>query len=129
MDEATYRKSRGGIKRVWYAAGYSLSGLVAAFRHEAAFRQELAVAAVLLPLAVVLPRTWLHSALLIASVMLVLVIELVNSAVEAAVDRVSGDHHELAKRAKDIGSAAVCLSLVNCGVVWLIVLVEEFLGV
>ena len=126
MDEATYRKSRGGIKRIWYAAGYSLSGLVAAFRHEAAFRQELAATLVLLPLAVLLPNNWFHSALLIACVMLVLVAELLNSAIEAAVDRVSGDHHDLAKRAKDMGSAAVFVALVNCGVVWLIVLVVEY---
>lgn len=123
LHEASRRKSRGGIKRIWLAAGYSLSGLRAAWIHEAAFRQELALAVVLLPLAVVLPESWLQSAILIGCVMVVLITELLNSAIEAAVDRVSGDHHELAKRAKDIGSAAVFLSLVNCFVVWMLVLV------
>ena len=122
MDEASRRKSRGGIRRIWLAAGYSLNGLVAAVRHEAAFRQELLLAALLVPLALVLPESWLESALLIACVMLVLVAELLNSAIEAAVDRVSGERHDLSKRAKDIGSAAVFLSLVNCAVVWGMVL-------
>jgi diacylglycerol kinase (ATP) len=102
--------------------GYSMSGLAAAARHEDAFRQELMLAAVLVPLGLWLGQTGVERALLVGSVLLVLIVELLNSAVEATVDRVSLDDHSLAKRAKDIGSAAVMLSLVNVGVVWLLVL-------
>lgn len=127
MDEASRRKSRGGINRIWLAAGYSLCGLREAFRYEAAFRQELLLAVVLIPLALVLADNWSDRALLVLCVLIVLVVELLNSAIEAAVDRVSGEHHELAKRAKDIGSAAVFLSLVGCGVVWMLVLIPRFI--
>ncbi|HUK04846.1 MAG TPA: diacylglycerol kinase, partial [Burkholderiales bacterium] len=95
------------------AARYSIAGLAAAARHEDAFRQELLLAAVLVPLGLFLGGTGLERALLVGSVLLVLIVELVNSAVEATVDRVSLDDHSLAKRAKDIGSAAVMLALVN----------------
>ena len=127
MDEASRRKSRGGIKRIWLAAGYSLCGLREAFRYEAAFRQELLLAVVLIPLALALPDSWTDRALLVFCVLVVLIVELLNSAVEAAVDRVSGEHHQLAKRAKDIGSAAVFISLVNCGVIWMLVLIPQYL--
>ena len=103
---------------------YSIEGLSAAYRHEDAFRQEVLLAALLIPLALFLPASGLGKALMIASVLLVLIVELLNSAVEATVDRVSLEHHRLAKRAKDIGSAAVMISLVNVVVVWLLVLVR-----
>jgi diacylglycerol kinase (ATP) len=115
-------KGKTGLVRVWNAFCYSLAGLAAAFRHEDAFRQEVLIAAVLIPAALVMPVSGLGKALMIASVLLVLVVELLNSAVEAAVDRISLENHLLAKRAKDIGSAAVFISLVNVVAVWLLVL-------
>ncbi len=116
-------KGKTGLRRLINAAMYSISGLAAAARHEDAFRQELMLAAVLVPLGLWLGATGLERALLVGSVLLVLIVELLNSAVEATVDRVSLDDHSLAKRAKDIGSAAVMLSLLNVGVIWLLVLV------
>ena len=124
-DESSY-KSSSGLKRIWSAAGYSVSGLRAAFHHEAAFRQELAIAAVLLVIAVVLPATLTQTALLVLAIVIVLLAELMNSAVEAAVDHTSTDLHPLAKRAKDVGSAAVLVALVNCVVIWGLVLVEIY---
>lgn len=115
-------KGKTGLRRLINAAGYSWAGLVAAARHEDAFRQELMLAAVLVPLGLWLGATGIERAVLVGSVILVLAVELLNSAVEAAVDRISLENHNLAKRAKDIGSAAVLLSLVNLGVVWLLVL-------
>jgi diacylglycerol kinase (ATP) len=111
-------KGRTGLDRIVHAAGYSLQGLSAALRHESAFRQEAALAAVMLPAAFWVGRTWVEVALLVGSVMLVLIVELMNSAVEAVVDRVSFELHELSKRAKDIGSAAVMLALLLCAGVW-----------
>lgn len=107
-----------GIKRIINAAGYSYKGLTAAFRHEAAFRQELALVLLLLPVAVWAGNTGLQRALLIVVLLLVLIVELLNSAIEAVVDRIGSEHHELSGRAKDIGSAAVFVSLVNVVVVW-----------
>jgi len=104
------------------ATRYSLSGFAEAARREDAFRQELILAAVLVPLGLALGVNGIERALLVGSVLLVLIIELLNSAVEATVDRVSLDAHDLARRAKDLGSAAVMLSLVNAAVVWLLVL-------
>lgn len=115
-------KGKTGTKRVWNALFYSFDGLKAAYRHEDAFRQEMWLAVVLVPLALFMPASGVGKALMIASVLLVLVVELLNSAIEATVDRVSLEHHRLAKRAKDIGSAAVLISLVNVVVVWLLVL-------
>ena len=115
-------KSKGGLARIWRALFYSLAGLTAALRHEHAFRQELAAAVVLIPLAFFLPADGTGRALMIGAVLLVLIVELINSAVEAVVDRVSTEDHPLAKRAKDLGSAAVFLSLVNVPMVWLLVL-------
>jgi diacylglycerol kinase (ATP) len=112
------QKARGGLERIAHATAYSLAGLGAAWRHERAFRQECALAVVLLPAAVWLGQTWLECALLAGSVMLVLIVELLNSAIEAVVDRVSPDLHPLSKRAKDIGSAAVMLALVACALLW-----------
>ena len=121
MQESPH-KGKTGLRRLVNAAGYSVEGLAAAARHEDAFRQELMLAAVMVPLALWLGETGLERALLVASVLLVLIVELLNSAVEATVDRVSLDNHSLAKRAKDIGSAAVMLSLVNLAADWLLVL-------
>jgi len=115
-------KGKTGLRRLMNAAGYSLSGLAAAARHEDAFRQELILSAILVPLGLWLGHGGVERALLVGSVLLVLIVELLNSAVEATVDRVSLDDHSLAKRAKDIGSAAVFLSLVNLVVVWALVL-------
>ena len=115
-------KSKTGLRRVWNALFYSIAGMRAAFAHEAAFRQEVVLAALLIPLALWLPANGLGKALMIGSVLLVLIVELLNSAVEAAVDRISLKNHQFAKRAKDIGSAAVMLALVNVAIVWALVL-------
>jgi diacylglycerol kinase (ATP) len=112
-------KGRTGIDRVIHAAGYSVAGLRAAYDSESAFRQESWLALVLVPLGLWLGRSWLEAAVLIGSVMLVLIVELLNSAVEAAIDRVSFEWHDLSKRAKDLGSAAVFLSLLLCAGIWL----------
>jgi diacylglycerol kinase (ATP) len=118
-------KGKTGMRRVINATRYSLEGLAAAARHEDAFRQELILAAVLVPLGLWLGADGVERALLVGSVLMVLVVELLNSAVEATVDRVSLEDHQLAKRAKDIGSAAVMMSLVTVGVVWLLVLLPR----
>ena len=115
-------KGKTGLRRIWNALFYSFEGLKAAYRHEDAFRQEVWLALVLIPLALFLPASGTGRALMIASVLVVLIVELLNSAVEATVDRVSLENHRLAKRAKDIGSAAVLFSLINVAVVWLLVL-------
>ena len=115
-------KGGTGLTRIWHAARYSIAGLKAAFRHEGAFRQEVLLAAILIPVALLLPAPGGGKALMVGSVVLVLVVELLNSALEAAVDRISLDEHALARRAKDIGSAAVMLALINVPVVWLLVL-------
>ena len=115
-------KSRTGVQRAWNATRYSLAGLAAAFRHEAAFRELVLLFAVAVPVALWLTDDGVKRALLIGSVLLALIVELVNAAVEATVDRISLDEHPLAKRAKDIGSAAVMLALVFAAVVWLLVL-------
>jgi diacylglycerol kinase (ATP) len=115
-------KGHRGLRRLVNAFFFSLSGLALAFRHESAFRQEIALAAVLLPTALLLPVAPAEQVLLAGSVLLVLVVELLNSAIEAAVDRISLDRHSLSKRAKDIGSAAVFLSLVNVAIVWALVI-------
>ncbi|TAK41860.1 MAG: diacylglycerol kinase, partial [Betaproteobacteria bacterium] len=115
-------KGKTGLRRLINATRYSIAGFAAAARHEDAFRQELMLAAVLVPLGLVLGANGVERALLAGSVMLVLVVELVNSALEAAVDRVSLEDHNLAKRAKDLGSAAVMLSLATMATVWLLVL-------
>lgn len=111
-------KSRSGIVRIARAFGYSMQGFAAALKNEHAFRQELMLCLVLLPLALWLPLTGVERVLLIGSLFIVLITELLNSAVEAVVDRVSLENHELSKRAKDIGSAAVFLALVLAGIVW-----------
>ena len=122
MSEESPFKGKTGVQRVWNALHYSLAGLRAAFTGEDAFRQEMLLAALLIPASFLLPVSGVGRALMIASVLLVLIVELLNSAIEAAVDRVSLDRHHLAKRAKDIGSAAVLLALINVFLVWLCVL-------
>ncbi len=111
-------KGRTGLDRVTHAAGYSWSGLRTAYRNESAFRQETALAIVLVPVAFWLGRTWVETALLAGSVLLVLIVELLNSAIEAAIDRISFELHDLSKLAKDFGSAAVMLALLLCGGIW-----------
>jgi diacylglycerol kinase (ATP) len=120
--EVSPHKSKSGLLRIWNAFFYSLAGFKAAYLHEHAFRQECLLAVILLPAALLMPTGGLGKALMVASVLLVLIVELLNSALEAAVDRISLEQHQLAKRAKDIGSAAVFMSLVNVAVVWALVL-------
>ena len=115
-------KGKTGLRRLINATRYSLSGLSEAARHEDAFRQELILAAVLVALGLWLGHAGIERALLAGSVLAVLVVELLNSAVEAAVDRISLENHRLAKRAKDMGSAAVMMSLASAAAVWLLIL-------
>jgi diacylglycerol kinase (ATP) len=112
-------KGNRGLTRAWHAAKNSWSGLVFAIREESAFRQELTLAAILIPLSLILPFGALERLLLIGSIVLVLIVELVNSGVEAAIDRISFEHHGLSKRAKDYGSAAVMLALLVCAGFWI----------
>jgi len=114
-------KGKTGIRRLINAAGYSLAGLLAAILNEDAFRQELALAIVLIPLGLWFGPGGLAKAALVASVLLVLIVELLNSAVEAAVDHTSLDRHPLARRAKDIGSAAVLVALMNVLATWTLI--------
>lgn len=118
-------KGKTGLRRLWNAFGYSLAGFRAAYKHEDAFRQEVLLAAILIPLALWLPVAYLGKALMIGSVLLVIIVELLNSAVEATVDRISLENHDLAKRAKDIGSSAVLVSLINVLVIWGLVLMPS----
>ncbi|MDZ4097772.1 MAG: diacylglycerol kinase [Methylophilaceae bacterium] len=111
-------KGKTGLRRLINAFGYSVAGIKAAYKNEDAFRQEILMAIVLIPLAIYLGETGLEKAIMIASVLLVIIVELLNSSIEATVDRISLENHNLAKRAKDIGSAAVLISLVNMVVVW-----------
>jgi diacylglycerol kinase (ATP) len=115
-------KGKTGLKRLWNALFYTFDGMRAAFRHEDAFRQEVFLAILLIPAALFTPASGTGKALMISVVLLVLIVELLNSAVEAAVDRISLENHALAKRAKDIGSAAVFIALINVPVVWGLVL-------
>ena len=117
-------KGKTGLRRLWNAFGYSLAGFRAAYHHEIAFRQEVLLALILIPLALSMPVGYLGKALLVASVLLVIIVELINSAIEAIVDRISLEKHELAGRAKDLGSAAVLVSLINALVVWGLVLLN-----
>jgi diacylglycerol kinase (ATP) len=114
---ANPQKDRTGLSRVWHAFGYSLSGLKAAW-HEKAFRQEAISSFLLIPLAFYVGQTWLETALLAGTVLLVMTVELLNTGIESAIDRIGPEWHELAKRAKDTGSAAVLLSLLLCLGVW-----------
>jgi diacylglycerol kinase (ATP) len=115
-------KGKTGLKRILNAFNYSYAGLKAAFKNEDAFRQEVFLAIVLIPLTFWLEHDALKQALMIACVLLTLIVELLNSAIEATVDRISLDNHRLAKRAKDIGSASVLISFINLGVVWILII-------
>ena len=114
---ANPQKQRTGLNRLWHAFGYSLSGLRAGW-HEKAFRQEAIIFFVLFPLAFVITNSWIELSLLIGAIVLVMVTELLNTGIESAIDRIGPEWHELSKRAKDMGSAAVLLSLVLCIGIW-----------
>ena len=117
-----HNKGSGGMERLVKATGYSFQGLKAAYRNEAAFRQEIFLAILLVPAGFLLGETGVERALLVGCVLLVLIVELLNSAVEAIVDRFGGELHQLSGRAKDIGSAAVFMSLANVVLIWSCVL-------
>ena len=117
-------KGKTGLRRVLNATRYSLDGLAAAARHESAFRELVALCLVAIPAAFWLGDTGVERALMIAVVLLALIVELVNAAVEATVDRISLENHRLAKRAKDIGSAAVMMALLNAAAVWLLIILS-----
>lgn len=119
-------KGRTGLDRIWRALGYSIAGLRSAYQGESAFRQEVWLSVVLLPAAFWVGRGWVEVAMLVGSVLLVMIVELLNSSVEAAIDRVSYELHDLSKRAKDIASAAVLLSLLLCGGIWIAALWHNF---
>lgn len=121
------QKDRTGLNRVWHAFGYSLSGLKAAW-HEKAFRQEVIAAFVLIPLSFYIGQSWTETALLAGTVILVMVVELLNTGIESAIDRIGPEWHELAKRAKDMGSAAVLLSLLLCVGIWATALHVKYLA-
>ena len=122
---ANPQKARSGLSRIWHAAGYSIDGLCAGWK-EKAFRQETILAGVLLPLSLWLGRSWVEISVLAGSVVLVLIVELLNSGIEAAIDRIGPQWHELSKRAKDMGSAAVLLSLLLCSGIWAAALYKRF---
>lgn len=122
MSEYKEFKGKQGIARLINAIGYSRDGLGAAWKNEAAFREEVMLAMIAIPLALFLGNTGVDRALLIGSILLILIVEILNSGLEAIVDKASPEKHELAKQAKDMGSAAVMLSLVNAAVVWACVL-------
>ncbi len=119
------QKDRKGLSRVWHATGYSVAGLRAGWS-ETAFRQEALAAMVLLPLSIWLGQTWVETALLAGSVIALMVVELLNTAVETAIDRIGPEWHDLSKRAKDMGSAAVLLSLLFCMGVWIAAFYHRF---
>ena len=125
-DPVNPQKTRRGLSRLWHATGYSLQGLRSAWG-ETAFRQEALAALVLLPLSLWLGRTWVETALLAATVILLMVVELLNTGIEAAIDRIGPEWHDLSKRAKDMGSAAVLLSLLLCIGVWGTALFQRYL--
>ena len=124
-DIANPQKLRSGLSRIWHAAGYSLAGLRAGWE-ETSFRQEALAAIVLVPAAFWLGRSWVEVALLAGSVLLLMIVELLNTAVETAIDRIGLERHPLSKRSKDMGSAAVLLALLVAGGIWIAALVERF---
>ena len=119
------QKNRRGLNRVWHAAGYSLAGLRAGW-NETAFRQEALASILLIPAAFWLGQSWMEIVLLAGSVILVLIVELLNTGIEAAIDRIGPEWHALSKRAKDMGSAAVLLSLLLCAGTWALALFHRF---
>lgn len=125
VADANPQKSRTGLNRLWHAARYSLAGLRAGW-NETAFRQEALASMLLIPAALWLGRSWTEVTLLAGTVMLVLIVELLNTGIEAAIDRIGPDWHVLSKRAKDTGSAAVLLSLLLCAGTWTMALINRF---
>lgn len=117
-EAPTAQKHRRGLSRIWHAYRYSLQGLSAGWRESAAFRLEVLLATALLPASFWLGQTWLETAVLAAAVVAVLVTELLNTGIEAAIDRIGPEWHALSKLAKDLGSAAVLLCLLLCGGIW-----------
>ena len=118
------QKSRRGLSRMWHALGYSIEGLRAGW-HETAFRQEALAALVLLPLSLWVGRNWVETALLAGSVLFVMIVELLNTGIETAIDRIGPEWHDLSKRAKDMGSAAVLLSLLLALGIWITALYQR----
>ena len=114
---ANPQKARTGLNRIWHAAGYSIEGLRAGW-HEKAFRQEAIAAMLLLPISVWLGKGWVETVLLAGSVVIVMIVELLNTGIETAIDRIGPEWHDLSKRAKDMGSAAVLLALLLCAGIW-----------
>ena len=123
---ANLQKQRKGFNRVWHALGYSFAGLRAGWL-ETAFRQEAIVSAILLPTAFWLGQTWVEAVLLAGSAVLVMIIELLNTGIETVIDRIGPEWHVLSKRAKDMGSAAVLLSLLLCAGIWTLAVAHRFL--
>jgi diacylglycerol kinase (ATP) len=124
LPDANPQKSRTGLNRVLHAAGYSVAGLRAGW-DETAFRQEAILAMVLVPLSFWLGRSWVETALLAGSVLIVMIVELLNTGIETAIDRIGPEWHALSKRAKDMGSAAVLLSLLLCGGIWIAAIAQQ----
>jgi diacylglycerol kinase (ATP) len=120
-------KARKGLNRLWHATGYSIEGLRAGWG-EAAFRQEALAAIVLLPLAFWLGRSWVEVSLLAGTVLILMIVELLNTGIETAIDRIGPEWHDLSKRAKDMGSAAVLLSLLLCIGIWCAALWHRFVA-
>jgi diacylglycerol kinase (ATP) len=127
-EPVNIQKQRRGFSRIWHAGRYSVEGLVAAIQESAAFRQEALLAVVLVPASFWLGQTWVETALLAAVVVLVLVAELLNTGIEAAIDRIGLEWHALSKMAKDVGSGAVLLCLLLCGGVWAAALYQRFVA-
>lgn len=125
-DPVNPQKGRTGLTRIWYATTYSAAGLRAAW-YETAFRQELLLAMVMLPAAFWLGNNWIEVSLLVTTVVIVLIVELLNTGIEVAINRIGLEFHELSKLAKDLGSAAVLLSLLLCSGVWLAALYHRFI--
>ena len=119
------QKNRKGLSRVWHATGYSIAGLRAGW-HETAFRQEAIASIVLIPAAFWLGRSWVETVLLAGTVILIMIVELLNTGIETAIDRIGPEWHDLSKRAKDMGSAAVLLSLLLCAGTWALALFQRF---
>lgn len=118
------QKARKGLNRVWHALGYSVAGLRVGW-HETAFRQEAIASVLLLPTAFWLGRSWVESVLLAGTVVLVMIVELLNTGIETAIDRIGPEWHDLSKRAKDMGSAAVLLSLLLCAATWCLAIFQR----
>ena len=123
---ANPQKARSGLNRIWHATGYSIAGLRAGW-NEKAFRQEALAAVVLVPLSFWLGHGWVEGALLAGSVVIVMIVELLNTGIETAIDRIGPEWHDLSKRAKDMGSAAVLLSLLLCIGIWSAAILQRFL--